>query len=177
MPAAYELDDLDRKILALLMENSRRAYTELGAKLFVSGGTIHVRMNKLIAAGIVTGQTLTVDPTKLGYDVTAFLGVYLKSSSEYQPATAFLKDIPEIVSAHYLTGVYSIFLKVVCRDTDHLRSVLASIQAYGRHSTDGNLHLPGRIHQPPRTGHPGPGAGRTEKVIGHGYRHSIAPGH
>ena len=131
MSDTYELDDLDRKILALLMENSRRPYTELGTKLFVSGGTIHVRMNKLIAAGIVTGQTLTVDVTKLGYDVTAFLGVYLKSSSEYEPATTFLKDIEEIVSAHYLTGVYSIFLKVVCRDTEHLRAVLARIQAYG----------------------------------------------
>ncbi|OAV45375.1 Lrp/AsnC ligand binding domain-containing protein [Lewinella sp. 4G2] len=149
MPANYELDDLDRQILALLMENSRRPYTELGAKLFVSGGTIHVRMNKLIAAGIVTGQTLTVDPTKLGYDVTAFLGVYLKSSSEYAPATAFLKDIQEIVSAHYLTGVYSIFLKIVCRDTEHLRNVLARIQAYpGIQRTETFISLEESINRP-----------------------------
>lgn len=149
MPATYELDDLDRKILALLMENSRRPYTELGAKLFVSGGTIHVRMNKLIAAGIVTGQTLTVDVTKLGYDVTAFLGVYLKSSSEYGPATAYLKEIQEITSAHYLTGVYSIFLKVVCRDTDHLRAVLAKIQAYqGIQRTETFISLEESINRP-----------------------------
>lgn len=149
MPTPYELDDLDRKILALLMQNSRRAYTELGAKLFVSGGTIHVRMNKLIAAGIVTGQTLTVDPTKLGYDVTAFLGVYLKSSSEYEPATAYLKEIQEIVSAHYLTGVYSIFLKVVCRDTEHLREVLARIQSYeGIQRTETFISLEESINRP-----------------------------
>ncbi|NJC24838.1 Lrp/AsnC ligand binding domain-containing protein [Neolewinella antarctica] len=149
MPSTYELDDLDRKILALLMENSRRPYTELGAKLFVSGGTIHVRMNKLIAAGIVTGQTLMVDPTKLGYDVTAFLGVYLKSSSEYQPATAYLRDIQEIVSAHYLTGVYSIFLKVVCRDTEHLRDVLGKIQAYeGIQRTETFMSLEESINRP-----------------------------
>ena len=66
MAAPYELDDLDRKILALLMENAKRPYTELGARLFVSGGTIHVRMNKLIAAGVVTGQTPVVDHSKLG---------------------------------------------------------------------------------------------------------------
>lgn len=149
MSKTYELDDLDRKILALLMENAKRPYTELAAKLFVSGGTIHVRMNKLIAAGIVIGQTLEVDHTRLGYDITAFLGVFLKSSGEYQPATAYLKGIQEIVSAHYLTGGYSIFLKVVCRDTDHLRDVLARIQAYnGIQRTETFISLEESINRP-----------------------------
>lgn len=149
MSKKYELDDLDRKILALLMENSKIPYTEMGAKLFVSGGTVHVRMNKMIKAGIVKGQTLQVDPAKLGYDVTAFLGVYLKSSSEYQPATAYLRTIQEITSAHYLTGVYSIFLKVVCRDTDHLRRVLARIQQYqGIQRTETFMSLEESINRP-----------------------------
>lgn len=130
MKTAYDLDDLDRKILALLMENAKRPYTELGAKLFVSGGTIHVRMNKLIAAGVVQGQTLVVDHTKLGYDVSAFLGIYLKGSGLYNQAATYLRGIQEIVSAHYTTGVYSIFARVVCRDTDHLRDVLQRIQAF-----------------------------------------------
>lgn len=149
MNKPYELDDLDRKILALLMENAKQPYTDLATKLFVSGGTIHVRMNKLIAAGIVTGQTLQVDHTRLGYDVTAFLGVYLKSSSEYKPATTYLRGIQEIVSAHYLTGVYSIFLKVVCRDTDHLRKVLARIQQYeGIQRTETFMSLEESINRP-----------------------------
>jgi len=149
MNKPYELDDLDRKILALLMENAKQPYTDLATKLFVSGGTIHVRMNKLIAAGIVTGQTLQVDHTRLGYDVTAFLGVYLKSSSEYKPATNYLRGIQEIVSAHYLTGVYSIFLKVVCRDTDHLRKVLARIQQYeGIQRTETFMSLEESINRP-----------------------------
>jgi len=149
MSKNYDLDDLDRKILALLMENGKTPYTELGARLFVSGGTIHVRMNKMIKAGIVKGQTLQVDPVKLGYDVTAFLGVYLKSSSEYSPATAYLKNIQEIVSAHYLTGVYSIFLKVVCRDSDHLRQVLAKIQKYeGIQRTETFISLEESINRP-----------------------------
>ncbi len=149
MSKSYELDDLDRKILALLMENAKRPYTELANQLFVSGGTIHVRMNKLISAGIVQGQTLMVDHAKLGYDVTAFLGVYLKSSSEYEPTTVYLRDIQEIVSAHYLTGVYSIFLKVVCRDTDHLRQVLGKIQQYeGIQRTETFISLEESINRP-----------------------------
>lgn len=156
MSKAYEPDELDLKILALLMENGKRPFTEIGAKLFVSGGTIHVRMNKMIAAGIVQGQSLQVDPVKLGYDVTAFLGVYLKSSSEYQPATAFLRGIQEIVSAHYLTGVYSIFLKVVCRDTDHLRKVLAQIQQYqGIQRTETFISLEESINRPVQVIDPG----------------------
>lgn len=149
MSKDYDLDDLDRKILALLMEDGKRPYTDIGKQLYVSGGTIHVRMNKMIKAGIVKGQSLLVDPAKLGYDVTAFLGVYLKSSSEYQPATAYLKSIQEIVSAHYLTGVYSIFLKVVCRDTDHLRKVLAQIQQYqGIQRTETFMSLEESINRP-----------------------------
>ncbi|MCP9237657.1 Lrp/AsnC ligand binding domain-containing protein [Lewinella sp. JB7] len=149
MPAKYELDDLDRKILALLMENAKRPYTELGARLFVSGGTIHVRMNKLIAAGVVRGQTLTVDHTRLGYDVSAFLGIYLKGSGLYNQAAAYLKGIQEIVSAHYTTGVYSIFAKVICRDTDHLRDVLQRIQAFeGIQRTETFISLEETIDRP-----------------------------
>ncbi len=149
MAAAYELDDLDRKILALLMENAKRPYTELGSKLFVSGGTIHVRMNKLIAAGVVKGQTLMVDHAKLGYDVSAFLGIYLKGSGLYNQAADYLKGIQEIVSAHYTTGVYSIFARVICRDTEHLRDVLQRIQAFeGIQRTETFITLEETIDRP-----------------------------
>jgi len=149
MNKTFELDDLDRKILALLMENAKRPYTEMATKLFVSGGTIHVRMNKMIAAGVVTGTGLQVDHTRIGFDITAFLGVFLKSSGEYGSATDYLNDIQEIVSAHYLTGNYSIFLKIVCRDTDHLRDVLARIQAYeGIQRTETFISLEESINRP-----------------------------
>jgi Lrp/AsnC family transcriptional regulator for asnA, asnC and gidA len=149
MPSPYPLDDLDRQILALLMENAKRPYTELGKKLFVSGGTIHVRMNKLIAAGVVRGQTLAVDHGKLGYDVSAFLGIYLKGSGLYQQTADYLKGIQEIVSAHYTTGVYSIFVRVVCRDTDHLREVLQRIQAFdGIQRTETFISLEESINRP-----------------------------
>lgn len=147
----YETDDLDRKILTLLMEDAKRPYTEMAKQLFVSGGTIHVRMNKMIAAGVVTGTSLQIDPTKIGFDITAFLGVFLKSSGKYSDATAYMEKIPEIVSAHYLTGNYSIFLKVICRDTGHLRDTLARIQAYeGIQRTETFISLEESINRPVR---------------------------
>ncbi|MCZ6899108.1 MAG: Lrp/AsnC ligand binding domain-containing protein, partial [Bacteroidetes bacterium] len=61
---------------------------------------------------------------KLGIDVTAFMGIYLERSSLYDKVTEKLKEIPEIVKMHYTTGNYSIFIKIHCKDTRHLREVL-----------------------------------------------------
>ncbi len=119
-----EIDDLDYKILAILMENANIPYTEIAKKLFVSGGTVHVRMKKLESLGIVKGSHLEVDYEKLGFDITAFLGIYLDKSSLYDIVADQIKNIPEIVAAHYTTGVYSIFVKIVCKDTNHLRQIL-----------------------------------------------------
>ena len=119
-----ELDKLDRQILSILMRNSKTTYAEIAKKLFVSGGTIHVRMSKLIQMGVVKGYQLNIDESKLGYDICAYLGIYLDKSSMYDQVAETLKTIPEIVEAHYTTGLYNIFAKIICRDTDHLRKVL-----------------------------------------------------
>ncbi|MEY3051389.1 MAG: hypothetical protein RLY31_1174 [Bacteroidota bacterium] len=118
------IDKLDRQILSLLMYDADQSYTEIAKKLFVSGGTIHVRMKKLREMGIVHGANLVIDYSRLGYDICAFLGIYLDKSSLYDDVAEQLKDIPEVVEAHYTTGLYSIFAKIYCRDTRHLREVL-----------------------------------------------------
>lgn len=118
------LDKLDRQILSELMHDAEQPYTELAKKLFVSGGTVHVRMKKLREMGIVKGANLAVDYEKLGYDICAFLGIYLDKSSLYDGVAEELKKIPEVVEAFYTTGLYSIFAKIYCRDTNHLREVL-----------------------------------------------------
>ena len=119
-----EIDDLDRQILAKLTADGKTPYTDLAKQLYVSSGTIHVRMKKMEQLGIVQGSTLLVDYSKLGYDITAFLGIYLDKSSLYDEVAEGLKNIPEIVDAHYTTGLYSIFVKIVCKDTNHLRQIL-----------------------------------------------------
>ncbi len=124
MKKDYELDLLDKKILACLMQNAKKPYTEIARELYVSGGTIHVRMKKLEEAGVVKGQKLNVDPGKLGFDICAFLGIYLDKSSLYDDVAKELSSIPEIVTAHYTTGLYNIFAQIMCRDTEHLRKVL-----------------------------------------------------
>lgn len=106
------------------MEDANMPYTEIGKKIYVSGGTVHVRMKKLEQIGVVKGSQLVIDYVKLGWDISAFLGIYLDKSSLYDEVAKELEQIPEIVSIHYTTGNYSIFAKIICKDTEHLRRVL-----------------------------------------------------
>jgi Lrp/AsnC family transcriptional regulator, regulator for asnA, asnC and gidA len=119
-----EIDNVDLKILDLLMQDANMPYTEIGKRIFVSGGTVHVRMRKLEQMGVVRGAQLIIDPARLGWDISAFLGIYLDKSSLYAEVAEALTQIPEVVNIHYTTGIYSIFAKIVCRDTMHLRQVL-----------------------------------------------------
>jgi Lrp/AsnC family transcriptional regulator for asnA, asnC and gidA len=91
----------------------------------VSQGTVHVRMNKMEDAGIFDKTTLRINYAKLGYDITAFIGIYLEKSALYDMVLAKLRSIPEITNIHYTTGNYSAcLLRIHCRDTNHLKEVL-----------------------------------------------------
>jgi len=124
MSGNSEIDKLDLQILAHLLKDAKTPYTEIANRLTVSGGTIHVRMKKLESMGIVKGSHIEVDPSLLGYDICAFVGIYLEKGSLYNQIVDQLQNIPEIVEAHYTTGQYSIFLKVICKNTRQLRAVL-----------------------------------------------------
>jgi Lrp/AsnC family transcriptional regulator, regulator for asnA, asnC and gidA len=124
MAKQISFDDIDKQILAILMKDANTPYSDIAKKIHVSGGTVHVRMRRLTQIGIVTGASLSIDYTKLGYDISAFLGIYLDKSSLYDEVAEELKKIPEVVEAHYTTGLYSIFVKIICHDTAHLKTVL-----------------------------------------------------
>ncbi len=122
--AKINLDKLDFQIIQEMMGNAEISYADLGKKLFVSGGTIHVRIKKLQEAGIVKGTKLNVDIKQLGYDVIAFIGIFLKKSSLYDTVAKDLRKIPEIVRLNYTTGNYSMFAEIVCKNIQQLRFVL-----------------------------------------------------
>ena len=119
-----EIDEIDKSILNILMQDANTSYVDIAKEIHVSPGTVHVRMKRLMKLGIVKKAFLNVDYAKLGYDICAFLGVYLEKSSMYSSVVGALYKIPEVVNAHYTTGNYSIFAKIICRDTEHLRRVL-----------------------------------------------------
>jgi Lrp/AsnC family transcriptional regulator for asnA, asnC and gidA len=118
------LDKLDLQIIQSMMLDAEISYADLGKQLFVSGGTIHVRIKKLEELGIVRGKRLAVDMKVLGYDVIAFIGIYLEKSSLYDSVAEALQKIPQIVRLNYTTGNYSMFAEIVCKDIQQLRFVL-----------------------------------------------------
>ena len=124
MAPVLNIDKLDLQIIQQLMSDASVSYADLGKKLFVSAGTIHVRIKKLQESGIITANRYDVDLKKMGYDVIAFIGIYLEKSSLYDSVAKDLKKIPEIVRMNYTTGNYSIFAEIVCKDIAQLRTIL-----------------------------------------------------
>ena len=118
------LDELDYQILEILIKDSRTPYLEIARHCHVSGGTIHVRMNKMQEMGLIKGTRLILDISKLGYDVCCFIGIYLNKASSYPDVLEQLKEIKEIVELHYTTGAYSIFIKVMCKSISNLQDLL-----------------------------------------------------
>ncbi|MCX6202708.1 MAG: Lrp/AsnC ligand binding domain-containing protein [Bacteroidetes bacterium] len=118
------LDKLDLQIIQAMMQDAEVSYADLGKQFFVSGGTIHVRIKKLEELGIVQGKRLAVDLKVLGYDIIAFIGIYLEKSSMYDTVALALKNIPQVVRVNYTTGNYSMFVEIVCKDIQQLRFVL-----------------------------------------------------
>ena len=126
----YQIDNLDKQILHALMENARTAYAELAKRFNVSAGTIHVRVEKLKQAGIITGTQLSINTKRLGYDVCCFIGINLNNARDYPETLIKLEALEEVVEAYYTTGNYSIFIKVMAKSIDHLQDVLINkIQA------------------------------------------------
>ena len=124
MSHKLNLDKLDYQIIQVMMENAEISYADLGKRLFVSGGTIHVRIKKLQEYGIVTGSRLNINTKALGFDVITFVGIYLEKSSMYEEVAQELKKIPEIVRLNYTTGTYSMFAEIICKDIPQLKHVL-----------------------------------------------------
>jgi len=146
-----KLDKTDLSIISMMLEDAKTSYADIGKELHVSGGTVHVRLKKLSEMGVITGSKLKVDFTKLGYDVIAFVGIFLEKSQYYSKVIASLNEIPEVVSAHYTTGNYSIFARLICRDTDHLREILSTKvqQIEGIQRTETFISLEESINRPP----------------------------
>ena len=124
MAAKLNLDKLDLQIIHEMLHDGEVPYAELGKKLFVSGGTIHVRIKKLEELGVVKGKKIKVDLKQLGYDITAFIGIFLEKSSMYDAVAKELENIPEIVRLNSTTGNFSMFIELICKDIGQLRSIL-----------------------------------------------------
>ena len=118
------MDEIDRKILGFLIKNARMPFLEIARECGVSGAAIHQRVKKLELNGVITGSRLLFKPQALGLNVCAYISVTLSEANKYPEVIAAFIAIPEIVECHFVTGRYSLLVKLYCYDNDHLMDIL-----------------------------------------------------
>jgi Lrp/AsnC family transcriptional regulator for asnA, asnC and gidA len=119
-----QIDGIDKKILRYLMADARTPILEIARNIGISGAAIHQRLRKLEKSGLLAGSKFIINPKSLGYTTTAYIGIYLDKAMSNPYAVRELKKIPEVLECHYTTGNWSILIKVLCRDNEHLMHLL-----------------------------------------------------
>lgn len=120
----YQLDDLDNRILTLIIGNARMPFLEVARECNVSGAAIHQRIQKLTQMGVIKGSEFILDNTKVGYDICAYMGLFLNDPGQFPTVTEALKNIPEVVECHYTTGQYDLFIKIYAKNNQHLLQII-----------------------------------------------------
>tara|TARA_B100001027_G_C16150739_1_gene278001 strand:- start:102 stop:581 length:480 start_codon:yes stop_codon:yes gene_type:complete len=123
----FKLDDVDHKILDLLIDNSRIPFTDIAKKLLISAGTVHVRVKKMEEFGIIQGASLALDYKKLGYTFIAYIGIFLEKTHLTNYVLDKLESIPYVTVAHITTGRFNIFCKIRSKNTNHAKEIIFMI--------------------------------------------------
>lgn len=135
--AQHELDELDEKILRMIVENARVPFLEVARACDVSGAAIHQRVQKMTNLGVVKGSEFVVDPEKIGYETCAYVGIFLTSPSTFDTVVKELQKIPEVVECYYTTGQYDLLIKVFAKNNkDLLRIIHSQLQPLGLSRTE-----------------------------------------
>lgn len=122
-----KLDEVDHQILDILIDNTRVPFTDIAKRLFISAGTVHVRVKKMEDAGIIKGSSLNLDYVKLGYSFIAYVGIFLQKTQRIAEVLSDLDKIPFVTVAHITTGKFNIFCKVRAQDTKHAKDIIFMI--------------------------------------------------
>ena len=135
--AYQELDELDEKILKMIVDNARVPFLEVARACNVSGAAIHQRVQKLTNLGVIKGSEYIVDAEKLGYETCAFIGIFLTSPSTFDFVVQEVEKIPEVIECYYTTGQYDLLIKVVAKNNkDLLRIIHSELQPLGLARTE-----------------------------------------
>tara|TARA_B100000780_G_scaffold70360_2_gene46951 strand:- start:2518 stop:3000 length:483 start_codon:yes stop_codon:yes gene_type:complete len=124
MEYILKIDEVDRQILDILIDNTRIPFTDIAKQLLISPGTVHVRVKKMEDAGIIKGSSLNLDYQQLGYSFIAYVGIFLAKTQKTKTVLSELNAIPNVTVAHITTGKFNIFCKVRAKDTSHAKEII-----------------------------------------------------
>lgn len=118
------MDDLDSRLLALFTREPRLGVLEASRRLGVARGTVQARLDKLTAAGVITGWGPELSAEALGYPVTAFLTLEIRQGAGHDTVARHLATIPEVLEAFTITGAGDMWARVVARSNTDLQRVI-----------------------------------------------------
>ena len=118
------IDGIDKIILRLLTQDARTPIIAISKETGISGAAIHQRLKKLEKAEVISGSQIILNPKILGFKTMAFIGIYLDKAIRNPEAVKQLEQIDEVIECLYTTGNWSIFVKLLCRDNEHLMELL-----------------------------------------------------
>jgi DNA-binding Lrp family transcriptional regulator len=122
------MDAIDRQIVALMRENSRRSFQDIGANVALSAPAVKRRVDRLEETGVVKGYTAVIDPGAMGWHTHAFVALYCEGRMSAGEVRAAVEDHPEVVAAYTVAGEASAVLHVRAEDTAHLEAALERIR-------------------------------------------------
>ena len=117
------LDDINLKIIEILSRDSSTAFVEIAKQLGVSDATVHIRVRRLITAGIISRFTLLVDNNRLGYDHLAFMGINVEPGFA-DVVVNDLSKIDEVLEVHEMHGRFDLLLKIRAKNLEEMRDIV-----------------------------------------------------
>ena len=120
----FPLDEYDRQIIGELEKDGRMAYSQIATTLGISNTMVHQRVGKLTEQGVLEGIKPVLNERKIGYDWAAFTGITLDKDHDSNRIIEALQQIPEVTECYYITGAFTLYVRIVARDHEHMRRIL-----------------------------------------------------
>ncbi|MBP6182833.1 Lrp/AsnC family transcriptional regulator [Flavobacterium sp.] len=118
------LDEFDINIIKELEKDGRMAFSAIATTLKISNTMVHQRVNRLTEQGILAGIKPIINEKKIGYDWASFTGITLNKDQDSNRIIEELKNIPEITECYYVTGSFTLYIKIVAQNHEHMRKIL-----------------------------------------------------
>ena len=129
-PRTPLLDEIDRQIVALLRAGARRSFREVGEAVGLSAPAVKRRVDRLEAAGVITGYTAVLDPKQFGWSMQAVVSLYCEGTMAADEVRGAVERHPEVVAAYTVAGEASAVLVVRASDTGHLEQLLERLREH-----------------------------------------------
>ena len=119
-----DLDQYDIEILKHLEEDGKIPFSQIAEELRISNTMVHQRVNRLKKDGILKRHSIIIDEKKLGYEWGAFSGVVISEGSNTYEIIEELKKIPEVTECYHISGSYTLFVRIIAKNSEHMRDIL-----------------------------------------------------